>query len=38
MNNENVNQIEKFSLFEKILMGIGFYGFIITGLCGIYSA
>ncbi len=36
MNNENGGQTERFSLFEKIPLGIGFYGFIITGLYGIY--
>jgi len=32
-----VNLIERFSLLEKILMRIGFYGFIIIGAYGIYS-
>lgn len=33
----NVNLAERFSLFEKILMRMGFYGFIIIGAYGIYS-
>jgi len=41
MSTQNYNQknklIEKFSLFEKIFMRIGFYSFIIIGAYGIFS-
>ena len=35
--NQDIKSIDKFSLFEKIFMRIGFYGFIITGAYGIFS-
>ncbi len=34
---KNAHLIDGFSLVEKILMRIGFYGFIVTGAYGIYS-
>ena len=32
---ENVNSTKKFSILEKILMAVGFYGVIIIGLYAI---
>jgi len=34
--NGNVNLIERFTLHQKILMRVGFYGFMIIGAYGIY--
>ena len=33
---KHLDLIERFSLFEKLLMRVGFYGFIIVGACGIF--
>jgi len=35
-SDQNVNLAKKFSLAEKILLGIGYYGLVITGAYGIY--
>lgn len=34
--NRDVNLIERFSLLEKALMRLGFYGFVVIGAYGIY--
>ena len=35
-SNEHVNLIERFTLLQKILMRLGFYGFMIVGAYGVY--
>ncbi|MBN1273448.1 MAG: hypothetical protein JXB26_14365 [Candidatus Aminicenantes bacterium] len=36
-DDQNIKLIDRFSLVEKILMRIGFYGFIIVGVYGIFT-